>query len=168
MHIDSNEKASDQGSGSYVSLARFVVRRAVELLTVASLIVAAGCATNSNDERSPLTATARDSATIASQKDSTSEEAEAPMFREPYIDKDEWRDAPVRHRYVHGGFKNTDLKFVLYFPPKEKYQGRFFQYIAPIPVSEDQVLQGFGSRQFSVTGTARAFFSHLRQAASAR
>jgi hypothetical protein len=27
-----------------------------------------------------------------------------PLLNLPYIDKDEWRDTPVRHRYVHGGF----------------------------------------------------------------
>lgn len=32
---------------------------------------------------------------------------EDPLFTQPYIDIDEWRDAPVRHRYVHGGFKGT-------------------------------------------------------------
>ena len=26
------------------------------------------------------------------------------MFKAPYVDIDEWRDTPVRHRYVHGGF----------------------------------------------------------------
>jgi hypothetical protein len=25
------------------------------------------------------------------------------MYSDPFIDIDEWRDAPVRHRYVHGG-----------------------------------------------------------------
>jgi hypothetical protein len=24
-------------------------------------------------------------------------------FKDPYVDIDEWRDKPVRHRYVHGG-----------------------------------------------------------------
>jgi hypothetical protein len=46
-----------------------------------------------------------------------------------YTDVDEWRDKPVRHRYVHGGFKtpadsgspDTDLRFSMYFPPKEQY-----------------------------------------------
>lgn len=28
-----------------------------------------------------------------------------PMFSEPYVD--EWRDVPVRHRYVHGGFREN-------------------------------------------------------------
>jgi hypothetical protein len=60
-----------------------------------------------------------------------------PYFAQPYIDKDEWRDAPVRHRYVHGGFKGTDTRFSFYFPPKEQYQGRFFQHITPTPDSEN-------------------------------
>jgi hypothetical protein len=49
------------------------------------------------------------------------------IYSDPFIDIDEWRDAPVRHRYVHGGFKNTELLFSFYFPPKDHYQGRFFQ-----------------------------------------
>lgn len=60
-----------------------------------------------------------------------------PMWAEPYIDKDEWRDTPVRHRYVHGGFKGTDTRFSFYFPPKAQYQGRFFQHITPTPDSEN-------------------------------
>jgi hypothetical protein len=31
-----------------------------------------------------------------------------PMFSRPYMDIDEWRDQPVRYRYVHGGFEGTD------------------------------------------------------------
>lgn len=60
-----------------------------------------------------------------------------PLFQQPYIDVDEWRDTPVRHRYVHGGFKGTDLRFSFYFPPKATYQGRFFQYVTPVPDSEN-------------------------------
>ena len=41
-----------------------------------------------------------------------------PLFKEPYIDLDEWRSKPVRHRYVHGGFKGTEARFSFYFPPK--------------------------------------------------
>jgi hypothetical protein len=58
------------------------------------------------------------------------------MFKSPYVDVDEWRDTPVRHHYIHGGFKGTDTRFSFYFPPKEQYQGRFFQYITPVPDSE--------------------------------
>lgn len=60
-----------------------------------------------------------------------------PVFAQPYIDIDEWRDAPVRHRYVHGGFKGTDTRFSYYFPPKEQYQGRFFQHFTPAPDNEN-------------------------------
>ena len=58
-------------------------------------------------------------------------------FAQPYTDVDEWRIAPVRHRYVHGGFKGTETRFSFYFPPKEQYQGRFFQHITPVPDDEN-------------------------------
>ncbi|PZV87265.1 hypothetical protein CLV31_101137 [Algoriphagus aquaeductus] len=59
------------------------------------------------------------------------------MFLHPYIDIDEWRNEPVRHRYVHGGFEGTETRFSFYFPPKEQYEGRFFQYITPFPDNEN-------------------------------
>jgi hypothetical protein len=58
------------------------------------------------------------------------------LFKEPYVDIDEWRDKPVRDRYVHGGFKGIEARFSFYFPPRDRYQGRFFQHITPIPLSE--------------------------------
>lgn len=30
-------------------------------------------------------------------------------FSNPYIDVEEWRDKPVRHYYIHGGFKGTEI-----------------------------------------------------------
>jgi PKD domain len=59
-----------------------------------------------------------------------------PLFLQPYIDKDETRDAPVRHRYVHGGFKDSGLRFSFYLPDKAAYRGHFFQYLTPVPDSE--------------------------------
>ncbi len=59
------------------------------------------------------------------------------LFKVPFIDVDEWRDKPVRHRYVHGGFEGTTARFSFYFPQKEQYQGRFFQYITPVPDHEN-------------------------------
>jgi len=59
------------------------------------------------------------------------------LFNKPYIDKDEWREKPVKHRYVHGGFKETETRFSFYFPEKEAYKGRFFQYITPFPDNEN-------------------------------
>jgi len=58
------------------------------------------------------------------------------MFTEPYVDVDEWRDRPVRHRYVHGGFAGTETRFSIYLPPADLYQGRFFQHITPVPDNE--------------------------------
>jgi hypothetical protein len=75
----------------------------------------------------------------------TSTQLTDPKFKEPYIDVDEWRDKPVRHRYVHGGFKGTTALFGFYFPPKEQYEGRFFQYISPAPASEKLDREGIGS-----------------------
>lgn len=60
-----------------------------------------------------------------------------PLFAQPYVDIDEWRGTPVRHRYVHGGFTGTELRFSLYFPDKPAYRGRFFQYVTPVPDSEN-------------------------------
>ncbi|HUM83106.1 MAG TPA: hypothetical protein PLN48_04940 [Lachnospiraceae bacterium] len=65
-------------------------------------------------------------------------------FKEPYTDTEEWRDLPVRHFYVHGGFKGTDIdgenevRFCFYFPEKEKYEGRFYQYLSPAPEDEHE------------------------------
>ena len=66
---------------------------------------------------------------------------EDPYFAEPYIDEEGWRDLPLRHYYVHGGFKNTtengtEVRFCFYYPEKEKYEGRFFQYLSPAPEDE--------------------------------
>ncbi len=58
------------------------------------------------------------------------------LFKAPYIDMDEIREKPINHRCVHGGFKGTNTKFSFYFPTKENYKGRFFQYITPVPDSE--------------------------------
>jgi hypothetical protein len=71
-----------------------------------------------------------------SDADTGSAEKGDPMFNEPYVDLDEWRDEPVRHRYVHGGFTGTRTRFSVYLPPEASYEGRFFQHITPVPDSE--------------------------------
>jgi hypothetical protein len=68
-----------------------------------------------------------------------------PSLKEPYVDVDEWRNTPIRHRYVHVGFKGTDARFSIYFPPKEEYRGRFFQYVTPTPINENEGLTGSGT-----------------------
>ncbi|HEY9308772.1 MAG TPA: hypothetical protein VIP82_13310 [Microbacterium sp.] len=58
-------------------------------------------------------------------------------FSQPFVDLDQWRDSPVRHRYVHGGFTGTDTRFSLYLPGPDAYEGRFFQHVTPVPQSEN-------------------------------
>lgn len=61
-----------------------------------------------------------------------------PTFRKPYIDINEIRKGVVDYRYVHGGFEETDTKFSFFFPINEAdYEGRFFQFVAPMQGSED-------------------------------
>ncbi|MFN7919427.1 MAG: hypothetical protein U0Q16_04980 [Bryobacteraceae bacterium] len=71
--------------------------------------------------------------------------AQDPLLKDPFIDLDEWRDTPVRHRYVHGGFRGTEARFSIYFPPKERYQGRFFQHVTPVPINEKEGTTGSGT-----------------------
>jgi hypothetical protein len=55
-----------------------------------------------------------------------------PTFADPFIDVDEAREQPEPHRYVHGGFTGTDLRFSYYFPPAARYDGRFLHVLPPI------------------------------------
>ncbi len=59
------------------------------------------------------------------------------ILKTPFIDVDEWREKPVKHRYIHGGFEGTEARFSFYFPSKEQYRGHFFQYITPFPDNEN-------------------------------
>ena len=60
-----------------------------------------------------------------------------PQFNRPYVEVSEWREHPVPHRYVRGGFEGTDARFSIYFPPKDKYEGRFFHNTYPLATSSD-------------------------------
>ncbi|WP_395336081.1 hypothetical protein WBP06_18830 [Novosphingobium sp. BL-8H] len=80
---------------------------------------------------SPTAQTA--SATLATQG-YTDDDA---LFARPFIDRDEPRtNNGTAYRYVHGGFEGTDTRFSFYFPVAKAWQGRFFQYITPVPDSE--------------------------------
>src|ERR1700723_3033346 len=63
-------------------------------------------------------------------------------FGKPYIDRDEWRDRPVRHRNVHGGFEGTATRFTFYFPLKEYYQGRMFQPLEGAHAGHEDAFSG--------------------------
>src|ERR1700742_1206892 len=79
---------------------------------------------------------AASAALAADSTGSPAAESPDPMFAQPYVDVDEWRDMPVRHRYVHGGFKGTDCRFSMYFPPKEQFERRFFQHLMAVSGNE--------------------------------
>ncbi|MFJ9737301.1 Tat pathway signal sequence domain protein [Streptomyces sp. NPDC101166] len=80
-------------------------------------------------------------------------------FREPYTDVDEWRDTPVRHRYLHGGFLDNGTRFSLCFPPDDAYRGRFFQHITPVPGSENQAQDARGQEdRISFALSSGAYF----------
>src|SRR4029077_1372061 len=49
----------------------------------------------------------------------------------------EWRDTPERHRYGQGGSTCTDWRFSMYFPPAERYEGRFFHPVMHIAGNEN-------------------------------
>lgn len=59
------------------------------------------------------------------------------FFGAPFIDIDEWRDSPIRHHHVHGGFTGSDARFSFYFPTADRYDGRSFQHVTPVPQSEN-------------------------------
>ncbi|NQW92386.1 hypothetical protein HQQ88_19000 [Curtobacterium sp. VKM Ac-2861] len=62
-------------------------------------------------------------------------------FAQPYVDVDEWRETPAHHRYIHGGFADSDTRFSLYLPTQDQFEGRFFQHVTPVPQSENLAQQ---------------------------
>jgi hypothetical protein len=50
-------------------------------------------------------------------------------FGPAIVDVDEWRDNPVKHRFVHGSFDKTYTRFILCFPEEDNYDGRFIQHL---------------------------------------
>ena len=89
-----------------------------------------------------------------------------PAFGVAHLDVDEWRDEPVRHRYVHGGFEGTDTRFSIYFPPPERYEGRFFHPVLPMSGIEHAAALGVlygvaGSIEFAVDSGAYLVESNM-------
>ena len=91
-----------------------------------------------------------------------------PLLKEPYVDLDEWRDKPVRHRHVHDGFQGSNARFSFYFPPKEQYQGNFFQHNTPAPSSENLEQQSVGEEdKIGFFVASRAYFIETNEGESA-
>lgn len=59
-------------------------------------------------------------------------DCEDPEFGEPSIDSEQDLSAPIPHRKVAGHFDGTDRRFTIYLPPREQWQGRFFQHVYPL------------------------------------
>lgn len=68
-----------------------------------------------------------------------------PRFQNPRIDADEWRSrchpdgTCIPYRYMHGYFEGTAVKFSFFFPEKDRYEGRFQQYLSPFPGPDEEV-----------------------------
>ncbi len=67
------------------------------------------------------------------------------QFAGGYIDIDEMRTrtlddgTEIPFRYMHGGFSDTPVRFSFCFPAKERYEGRFYQYLSPFPGPEEEL-----------------------------
>jgi hypothetical protein len=72
------------------------------------------------------------------------------FFGPACIDVDEWRDEPVRYRYVHGGFEGTDTRFSFYFPPAEQWQGRFIHFLQGGEGGDEATALGSGAMTASI------------------
>ena len=66
-------------------------------------------------------------------------------FAHPVIDRDEWKERylangeTIPYRYMHGYFEGTAVKFSLFFPPKDRFEGRFHQYLSPFPGPDEEM-----------------------------
>lgn len=108
-------------------------------LGVLALFIVGGCndpQTTADSSAAQTHAKSSDLVTSTPQPSQADIKAD-PFYASAYIDIDEWREEPVLHRYVHGGFTDTTARFSFYFPPADLYEGRFFQHITPVPDSEN-------------------------------
>ncbi|WP_179475754.1 Tat pathway signal sequence domain protein [Mycolicibacterium vinylchloridicum] len=53
-------------------------------------------------------------------------------YARPVIDSARDEVAPIPHHRVSGHFDGTDKRFTLYYPPKDQWDGRFFQHVHPM------------------------------------
>lgn len=62
------------------------------------------------------------------------------VFENPFKDVDEQRERNgLVFRYIHGGFKDTNVKFSFCFPEKEQYEGRFYHFLSPFPGPNEEL-----------------------------
>jgi len=92
----------------------------------------------------------------SSQYDPASQAASTAVFNHSVYDP--WRETPLRHRYVHGGFHDADTRFSYYFPEPDAYEGRFFQHVTPVPQHEHLVQSGEGQNKVSFACSSGGYF----------
>ncbi|KAH6678978.1 hypothetical protein VD0002_g5677 [Verticillium dahliae] len=59
-----------------------------------------------------------------------------PSFSMAIIDDEIDAATPVTHRLVSGHFNGTTTRFNIYLPPRNKWEGRFFQFVYPLVTEE--------------------------------
>lgn len=79
-------------------------------------------------------------------------------YEKPYIDIEEYREKPVRHKYIHGGFEGTNVKFALYFPKNEEYKNRFFHKVSPVQGDENAAQYEDNGIEIAFAVTSGSYF----------
>ncbi|KAH7119213.1 hypothetical protein EDB81DRAFT_766824 [Dactylonectria macrodidyma] len=66
-----------------------------------------------------------------------------PSFVTAVIDGEVDSIAPIPHRLVSGHFNGTTIKFNIYLPPANQWEGRFFQFVYPLATqdAENETIQ---------------------------
>jgi hypothetical protein len=73
-----------------------------------------------------------------------------------------WRDSPIRYRYVHGGFADTDTRFAFFLPDPRYFGGRFIQLLeGGLGGHEGDALHGAAAIGPTVEWVARKFGAYL-------
>lgn len=71
---------------------------------------------------------------------------EDPKMQRMVIDAEEQRErvlpdnTRIPYLYIHGSIPDNSIKFTLCMPEKDKYEGRFFQYLSPFPGPDEEVV----------------------------
>ncbi len=61
-----------------------------------------------------------------------------PLYANPVVDSEQDLTTPVAHHQVSGHFEGTDIRFNVYLPPADQWQGRFFQYTYPTAFTPEE------------------------------
>ena len=90
----------------------------------------------------------------------------------PITDKTIENPSDIVARRIEGHFDGTDIRFVVALPPKDVWQGRFFQYTYPLtdaPPTERAMRFGYENGGYTVqAGTDGIALGHAHAAAAAR